>query len=250
MPEALFQVRGLTKSYNGRTVLDHLDFDVLRGECLVILGRSGSGKSTLLRILAGLDAPSEGEVLVNGAFVSGPGRILVPPHRRGISMVFQDLALWPNLSVLGNVLLGLSAARLTRKEKHARAREALAMCSIERLARRMPGEISGGEEQRAALARAIALRTTFLFLDEPFSGLDLVTKAQIVDELKTLATRAGLTVVLVSHDPLDAMSLCNGAMVLEEGTAVEEGPLETLLRAPRSRLLEVFKERLQPGRGR
>jgi ABC-type Fe3+/spermidine/putrescine transport system ATPase subunit len=160
-------------------------------------------------------------------------------------MVFQDLALWPNLTVLGNVLLGLSGLRLSRHEARSRALEALDLGAIQHLQRRKPSQISGGEQQRVALARAIATRPAFLLLDEPFSGLDSVTKAQVVDAIAQLARSGGNTLVLVTHEPLDALNLCGKGIVLEEGCILEEGPWPELLRAPRSRLLGIFRERLR-----
>src|SRR5207302_7829754 len=143
---------------------------------------------------------------LGGQIVSEPGRILVPPHRRGVTLVFQDLALWPNLSVLDNVLLGLAGTRLTRSEARACTREALALCGIAALAARRPGRISGGQQQRVALARALAPRPRFLLLDEPFAGLDLVTRARLLREIAALAVERGVTLLLVTHDPLEAAS--------------------------------------------
>src|SRR5262249_4544290 len=156
------------------------------------------GKSTALRLLAGLELPSAGQVLLDGQAVSGPGKILVPPHRRGVALVFQDLALWPNLSVLDNVLLGLAGAGLSRPEARARAAAALPRCGIAPLATRRPGQTSGGQQQRVALARALAPRPKFLLLDEPFAGLDLVTRARLLREVAALAGERRLTVLLVT----------------------------------------------------
>ncbi len=240
-----FDLRNLSKTYQGYPVLSDISLMLGPGESVAVLGRSGAGKSTLLRMLAGLDPPTAGEVLVDGVLASKPGAIRLPAHRRGVSMVFQDLALWPNLTVLGNVLLALSSSPLKGPERRARAREVLALCAIDRLENRTPSQISGGEQQRVALARAVAPRPKFLLLDEPFSGLDPVTKAQIVDEILRLARTQGIAVVLVTHEPFDALALCRSGIVLEEGRIAEAGPLVDLLRAPQSTLLKVFKERLE-----
>jgi len=247
------ELRAVTKRYGGnltlRRALRQVSFAVPVGEHTSLLGPSGSGKSTLLRLLAGLEAPDEGEVWMGGALVSAAGRIDLPPHRRGIAMVFQDLALWPNLTVLDNVLLGLSGARLPRNERIDRARQALALCSIEDLADRRPETLSGGQQQRVALARALALEPRLLLLDEPFSGLDLVVRARLIEEVRRLAEERGFTVLLVSHDPLEAAPLCRAAVVLREGEIEEAGPLAVLLQAPRSELLRAFREQLEPGGG-
>jgi ABC-type sulfate/molybdate transport systems ATPase subunit len=182
---------------------------------------------------------------MDGEVVSEARHIVKPPHERQLAMVFQDLALWPNLSVLGNVLLGLAGVPVSRHEARARAEEALRSCDIAGLANRKPGQLSGGQQQRVALARAVAARPTFLLLDEPFGSLDLVTKDRLIAEIRTLTQRQPLTVVLVTHDPLEAIALCQHAVVLEEGKLVESGSLEELLREPESQLLQLFHQRVQ-----
>lgn len=244
MMDSGFELRSLSKDYEGHTVLSEISLTIPSGRHAAILGPSGCGKSTMLRILAGLDEPTKGEVLSGGTVISRPGAILVPPHRRNVAMVFQDLALWPNLSVLDNVLLGQSGKGLAHREKAMRASEALALCGIESLAKQLPGKLSGGQQQRVALARAIAMRPAFLFLDEPFAGLDLVIKTRLLGEISTLAEERRFTIVLVSHDPMEVMGLCRFAVVLDQGKIQETGYLQELIRRPRSELLQVFKQRI------
>ena len=153
-------------------------------------------------------------------------------------MVFQDLALWPNLSTIENVMLGLSG------DARERARDALDLCDIADLSDRRPGLLSGGEQQRVALARAMATRPAFLLLDEPFAGLDLVTKESLLDRIGSLRDQRGFTIILVTHDPFEVQSLCDRAVVLEAGQVREEGTLDELLRDPSSELLRRFRERL------
>jgi ABC-type sulfate/molybdate transport systems ATPase subunit len=160
-------------------------------------------------------------------------------------MVFQDLGLLANLSVLDNILLGLAGARLSRRDARARAHEALALCHIESLAARKPGQISGGQQQRVALARAIAVRPAFLLLDEPFSGLDLVTKAHLLRQIAFLREARNLTILLVTHDPTEATALCQCALVLDQGRLVESGPWKELLAAPQSEVLKMFGQQLR-----
>jgi ABC-type Fe3+/spermidine/putrescine transport system ATPase subunit len=245
MSEGRFEFHSVTKKYGEQAALDALSFTLQPGQHTALLGASGCGKSTALRLLCGLEAPSAGEVLLDGQVISAPEAILLPPHRRGLSMVFQDLALWPNLTVLGNVLLGLSSAGLGRSERHARAVEALSLCGTSELARRKPGQLSGGQQQRVALARAIAARPRFLLLDEPFTSLDLVTKSGLLREIAFLASSQRLTVVLVTHDPLEAIDLCRFALVLESGRLIQAGELEEVLREPRSSLLEIFRSHVR-----
>jgi len=239
-----FELKALCQAYGNETVLTDVSLDLVKGRHTACVGPSGGGKSTLLRLLAGLEAPSAGSVLMDGKSCSEPGRILVPPHRRRLGMVFQDLALWPNLSVLDNVRLGLTGGKLSREESTGQAREALVLCDIERLANRRPGEISGGEQQRVALARAVAVRPAFLLLDEPFSGLDLGTKDRLLDRVRRLSDDERFTVMLVTHDPLEAIGLCEHAMVLEEGRLVESGPFRELLDSPRSEILRLFNRNM------
>lgn len=244
MTGSRFEICSVSKTYGEHTVFSAVSFTIAAGVHTAILGPSGGGKSTLLRLLAGLDAPSAGQVRLDGSVVSEAHKVLRPPHLRGVAMVFQDLALWPNLSVLDNVLLGLSGAGLSNRDSQVRAREALALCTIEFLANRKPGQLSGGEQQRVALARAIAGRPTFLFLDEPFSGLDLVTKIDLLKEIGALAARQKLTIVLVTHDPLEAITLCRSVLVLANGRVEESGVLPDLLRVPQSETLKVFRDHL------
>lgn len=159
-----FEFENVTRRFNNHTALSDVSLRFEPGLHTAILGPSGCGKSTLLRLLAGLDAPSSGRILMNGRSASEPGHVIVPPHRRQIAMVFQDLALWPNLRVIDNVVLALSGAGFVRKEVHRRAEEALARCRIVDLAARKPGELSGGQQQRVALARAVAANRTFFYL--------------------------------------------------------------------------------------
>ncbi|MCP4407972.1 MAG: ATP-binding cassette domain-containing protein [Gammaproteobacteria bacterium] len=190
--------------------------------------------------------PFRGEVLLNGEVISRANEVIISPHGRGITMVFQDLALWPNLSVLDNVLLGQSAIELNRRKAGARADQALVMCGIEALANRLPGELSGGQQQRVALARAIATRPAFLFLDELFVGLDLVMKTNLLSEILALAEHRQFTILLVTHDPVEVTALCSSAIVLDRGKVVETGDLEELLHSPQSETLRVFRQHTLP----
>jgi ABC-type Fe3+/spermidine/putrescine transport system ATPase subunit len=159
-------------------------------------------------------------------------------------MVFQDLALWPNLSVRDNVVLGLSGAGLTKTDAWERAREALTRCGIEALTSRKPGNLSGGEQQRVALARALAVQPAFLLLDEPFAGLDLVTKSKLLEEIAALTVAQKLTIVLVTHDPYEATTLCRFALLLENGHVEKAGTWKDLLNNPLSTTLTAFRSYL------
>ena len=239
---AAIKFREVTKVYDGIAALSRVSLTFAPGVHTAIIGPSGCGKSTLLRLVAGIELPTAGEVLLDGELVSAPGKLLRPPHERGISMVFQDLALWPNLSALENVLLGLAGTTLSRPEAKERAVEALSLCSIERVSGRRPRALSGGEQQRVALARALAVRPAFLLLDEPFSGLDLLIKLKLLGEILALATEQETTLIVVTHEPIEAKRLCRSAILLSEGKVEESGPLKRLLESPRSEMLRTFAE--------
>lgn len=229
MSESVFEFDDVSRIYMGAPAVAKVSFSIAAGSNTAILGPSGSGKSTILRLLAGLDAPTSGRILLDGNVASLANRVCIPPHRRRIGMVFQDLALWPNLTAEANVMLALSATRLGRGKARARAREALSLCGISQIATRMPGQISGGEQQRVALARAIVGRPEFLLLDEPFGGVDVLAKAQLVAEISRLAVAQRLTIVLISHDPWEIRQLCSRAVVLEQGQVKQSGELDAVL---------------------
>lgn len=244
MKRADLELRRVSKRYNAQLALEDVSLRVEPGDHTAIVGASGCGKSTLLRMVAGLEAPSSGEVLLGGEVVSDAQRIVLPPHRRGIAMVFQDLALWPNLSVLENVLLGLGGTECSKAERAGRAADALALCGIPDLAGRKPGTLSGGQQQRIALARSLAVRPAFLFLDEPFSGLDPVIKSRLLREIAALAGDHAFTIVLVTHDPFEATDLCMMGVLLEGGRATERGKLVDLVHESSSEFLSSFRQRL------
>jgi len=244
----LVSCRGLVCRLGKQLVLDGADLEMAEGQSVALLGRSGSGKSTLLRVIAGLEIAERGEVLVAGRPATRHGRLLIPPHRRGIAMLFQDLALWPNLTVAGNVRLALSGLRLSRKESQQRIARALDLCDIADLADRHPGTLSGGQQQRVALARALAMHPKLLLLDEPFGGLDLMTKQAILQEIARLKAELGFGIVLVTHDPLEVCSLCDSLAVLEDGRIAEHCNLLELGTSAQSELGQAFARAMQAKR--
>lgn len=236
---ALVEFDMVSKNLGGCPVLREIDFAIASGGHLALLGPSGCGKTTLLHLLAGLDAPTGGRVSIQGRTVSETGRVIVPPHRRGIGMVFQDLALWPGLSALENVAAGMPPGGATRKARRAEAEKMLGLCGLTGLERRKPAQLSAGQQQRVALARALAVEPLLLLLDEPFTGLDLTVKEDLVCEITEMAGRFGATVVLVSHDPWEVTTLCSRAVVIEDGVVAEQGELAQLLKAPSSGTLRA-----------
>lgn len=235
-----FVLKDITRSYDGKKVVDAVSCQIEPGIRWGILGASGSGKSTFLRLLAGIESPDHGEIFLDRRLLSRGRVIKVPARKRRISMVFQDLALWPNLTVMENVTLGLERSAAFRK----RAMESLSMCGISELANRYPSQLSGGEQQRLALARALATRPEYLLLDEPFSGLDIEIKNSIMDRIKVLTDAHDITTILVSHDPFEVSSLCDRIILMCEGRIVETGNFSTLLHESRFPLLKAFKDYL------
>jgi molybdate transport system ATP-binding protein len=209
--------------------------DVADGEVLAVLGPNGAGKSTLLRVLAGLLGPDAGRVAVDGAVWDDPAAgVHLAPHERSLGMVFQDHLLFPHLSVVENVAFGLRTRGVRRAEARQRAREWLARVGLDGLGERRPGQLSGGQAQRTALARALVTDPALLLLDEPLSALDARTRLTVRAELRRhLGAFPGST-VLVTHDPVDAMALADRVVVVEEGTVVQSGTPAEVSRRPRT----------------
>ena len=205
------------------------------GTTTVLVGESGAGKTSILRLLAGLDRPILGRVTVDGDDWLDTGRGLsLEPWRRRVGYVPQDYALFPHLSVERNVAFGLAGRGLTASERRDRVHEALATTGLTGLGHRLPGRLSGGEQQRAALARALAPRPRLLLLDEPLAALDLQTRRAVRTELRELLGRLPCITLYVTHSPVEALVFGNRIVVLERGRVSQEGPREELLRYPRS----------------
>jgi ABC-type Fe3+/spermidine/putrescine transport system ATPase subunit len=238
---ALLEIESLAKSYDKALVLSGLSLSLTPGKNLLLTGPSGCGKSTLLRLIAGLEGLDQGTIRIDGRIVSDGRKMVIAPRDRGLALVFQDLGLWPNLTALENVMLGLTGTKISRQEKVRQARSTLEFCEIAHKADKYPFRLSAGEQQRVALARAMAPRSKLLLLDEPFTGLDLIVKNALRRQLCRFSEEWGTTLLLVSHNPFDASSMSAEIAVLEEGRIFETGPLEQLQAQPRSRTLQAWK---------
>ena len=210
----------ITKRFGTHQAIDGVTLEVAAGEGVVVVGPSGCGKTTLLRLIAGLDVPDGGEIWMSGTQVSVQHRSIVPPHERGIGFVFQDLALWPHLTVQGHLHFVLASARTPRASRGPRVHEVLSLVRVQHLSNRYPDELSGGEQQRVALARALVGQPRVLLLDEPLSSLDPELRATLRDELARLRRTLRLTMVYVTHDMEDAGALADRVIELRAGHIV------------------------------
>ena len=210
-------VRQISRQFGSRLVLDRLSLDVAQGRLVVLLGPSGCGKTTLLRVIAGLDQPDAGEVWIAGRQVGAAGGNLVPPNQRQIGFVFQDLALWPHMTVAQQLDFVLASGGVPGAARPARTQAVLALARIEPLAGRRPHELSGGEQQRAALARALVGRPQLLLMDEPFSSLDAELRAAVRTDFRRLQREAQVTTLFVTHDREDAAALADEVIEMRDG---------------------------------
>ena len=216
--DALYEVRGLTKRYGDRLVLDHLDFEVLRGECLVVLGRSGSGKSVTLRQLNGLERPDGGSVVFGGVDLCTLSERELFPLRKRIGMLFQSGALFDSMDVFENVAFPLRAhTKLSEDEVAAKVREVLEVVELPGIEEKMPSELSGGMRKRVALARSLVLAPEVLLFDEPTTGLDPMTADSIAHTIATARDRAPTTTVVVTHDLRLTQTVASRLAFLDEG---------------------------------
>lgn len=239
-------------SYQNKPTLHGIDLTVEPGEVLCLLGPSGSGKTTLLRIAAGIERQSKGSLLLNDKEICGPKKTL-PPEKRGVGLMFQDFALFPHMTILENTKYGLTA--LSSADAKSQALLALKRVGLEHYAQSYPHLLSGGEQQRAALARAIAPRPAVLLMDEPFSGLDSRLKEVIRNDTLSILREARATAIVVTHDADEAMHMADRIALLRDGKLVQIGSAHDLYERPKNLFaasffsdLNLFKGRVQGDR--
>jgi multiple sugar transport system ATP-binding protein len=232
---ALVRITGLTKYFNGQKAVDNVSLATREGEFLVLLGPSGCGKTTLLRMIAGLEKPSSGEVIIGGRVVND-----LPPRVRNIAMVFQSYALYPHMTVFKNISFPLRALKMEKEKIKQKVEWAAQMFGIERFLNRKPRELSGGERQRVALARAMVRMPSVFLLDEPLSNLDAKLRASAREELQQFQRQIGITTIYVTHDQVEAMGLGNRIVVMNHGKVRQIGTPREVYHEPADTFVATF----------
>ena len=225
----------VTKILGQSRAVDNLTLDIGAGELFFLLGPSGCGKTTALRTVAGFYTPDEGRILFNGKDQSR-----VPPHKRNTGMVFQNYALWPHMDVQSNVAYGLKMRRVSRAEKDKRVRHALEIVHMQAYAERMPNQLSGGQQQRVALARALVIEPDVVLLDEPLSNLDAKLRIEMRTQIKEIHRKIGRTMIYVTHDQAEALSMADRIAVMRRGRLVQVGTPHELYTRPESAFVAQF----------
>lgn len=231
----MLTLTNLSKHYEGQPLLNDISFTVDAGETICLLGASGSGKSTLLRMIAGLESPDAGLILWDGADLAP-----LPPHARDFGLVFQDYALFPHLTVFENVAFGLRMRNMPAAELRVRAAEALTLVNLSGFDNRRVTDLSGGEQQRVALARSLAPRPRLLMFDEPLGALDRSLKEELLDELRAILHRTRIPAIYVTHDQEEAFAIADRILLLHEGVIVREGSPAQVWNDPQSAWVARF----------
>jgi sn-glycerol 3-phosphate transport system ATP-binding protein len=220
-------LEGVSKRWGGTTAVDRVDFRVAAGSFVVLLGPSGCGKSTTLRLIAGLENTSEGRILIAGQDVTH-----APPAKRGVSMVFQSYALFPHLSVAENIVFGLKVRSVPTDERARRLARAAELLGLSELLARRPSQLSGGQQQRVALGRAIVAETPVCLMDEPLSNLDAQLRHEMRREIRALQQKLGITLVYVTHDQVEAMTMADRVILMRQGRIEQNAPPHLLYAEP------------------
>lgn len=213
----------ISKNFGARVAIDELSLQIEKSERLILFGPSGCGKTTVLRLLAGLEVPDKGEIRIDGRVVATAGKNLVPPEKRDLGMVFQDLALWPHMTVQQNLMFGLDARGVPKREANVRVRELLERVGLDHRIDAKPHQLSGGEQQRVALARALVTQPSILLMDEPLSSLDDERKSAIASNLLGLQNQFGFTLMYVTHDRSEADMLASKVCQMRNGQVEYSG---------------------------
>ena len=226
----MIECLNLTKNYGTLAAVSDFSFQLHEHEFISILGPSGCGKSTLLRLIAGLEVPSQGKVFLQNKEISGK-KIILPPELRKFGMIFQDFALFPHLSVENNIAFGVTCSK---SEKLERVKELLELVSLRHLAEKMPHQISGGEQQRIAVARALAPRPRMILMDEPFNNLDYQLRLQLRRDIRDILKHEGVATILVTHDQVEAITFADRVLLMHKGKLVQSGTPPEIYQHPQT----------------
>ncbi|UVE19799.1 ABC transporter ATP-binding protein [Pseudomonas sp. LS44] len=234
--EVLVSFRGVQKSYDGESlIVKDLNLDIRKGEFLTLLGPSGSGKTTSLMMLAGFETPTAGEIRLGDRALNN-----VPPHKRDIGMVFQNYALFPHMTVAENLAFPLSVRGMNKRDASEKVKQSLAMVQLDKFRHRYPGQLSGGQQQRVALARALVFEPQLVLMDEPLGALDKQLREHMQMEIKHIHQRLGVTVVYVTHDQGEALTMSDRVAVFHQGEIQQIAPPRELYEAPRNTFVANF----------
>ena len=229
------EVRNVTKRFGSLKAVDNVSFTIEEGKLIGLLGPSGGGKSTLLRMLAGLETPDEGDIILDGKRVND-----VPPQKRGIGFVFQNYALFRHMTVYDNIAFGLEVKKAKKDEIRARVEELLELIGLQGLAKRYPHQLSGGQRQRVAFARALAPRPSLLLLDEPFAAIDAKVRKELRTWLKEMIEQIGITSIFVTHDQDEAVEVADEMLIFSNGRLEQQGSPVEIYRHPRTPFVASF----------
>jgi len=232
-------LKDVVKKFDDVVAVDNVSMQIEEGESIVLLGPSGCGKTTTLRMIAGLIKPTDGQIFIEGKEVASKDRI-IPPEKRGLSMVFQSYAVWPHKTVAENIGYGLKFKKLRRSDIKERTKKTLDLVKMAELADRYPTELSGGQQQRVALARALVLEPKILLLDEPLSNLDATLREEMRFEVRDLQKRLGITTIYVTHDQEEAMVIADRLVVMNDGCIEQIGAPEEIYKHSRTKFVCSF----------
>jgi ABC-type Fe3+/spermidine/putrescine transport system ATPase subunit len=235
----MIKLEKISHKYNKKNVLENLSLSFEANKLTCLLGGSGCGKTTILRLIAGLEIPEKGEINIGKKIVTEDDQIILPPHKRGIGFIFQDLALWPHFTIYKNIAFGLNE----RKEESAKEKvfEMLEFFGLEEYAKKYPHQLSGGQKQLAAISRSLVLKPKILLMDEPLSNLDVKLKRRILEHIKKLKAEFNLTIIYVTHDHKEAFAIADKIVVLNDGVVEDAGSVEEIKKSD-NKFVKYFLE--------
>jgi ABC-type Fe3+/spermidine/putrescine transport system ATPase subunit len=236
----MIELQNITKKYNQTTAVKTVSLKIAKGETIIAVGPSGSGKTTLLRIIAGLEAPDRGKLFINGQLASQPGKIIIPPHRRQLGMIFQDLALWPHLSVQQNLEFGLKALKVKKAARQDKIAAILNLMALDGYQTRYPHSLSEGEKQRVAIARTIITEPQIMLMDEPLSSLDTVLKNELLEMIIELVRKLKILLIYVTHDRGESLAFNARIVVMFQGSMIQDGDWKALNANPANTFVKKF----------